>query len=171
MQFKNKASILIATFLILTMVIPAFMVDPTAAQTSGQMSSYAYLIVEPNPVGVGQTTYIAMIVDVPLPGASEANDIRRHNYQLTITAPDGTTKQKLGIELQTQQAPNQHHSHQPSRNLHIRLQLPRPKLHMDNSPRRKRSLLWRSIPRHHCNSNPNSPTRPSSCNSRLTTSN
>ena len=94
MQFKNKASILIATFLILTMVIPAFMVDPTAAQTSGQMSSFAYLIVEPNPVGVGQTTYIAMIVDVPLPGASEANDIRRHNYQLIITAPDGTTQTK-----------------------------------------------------------------------------
>ncbi len=94
MQFKNKASILIATFLILTMVIPAFMVDPTAAQTSGQMTSYAYLIVEPNPVGVGQTTYIAMIVDVPLPSASEANDIRRHDYTLTITAPDGTVETK-----------------------------------------------------------------------------
>jgi hypothetical protein len=94
MQFKNKASILIATFLILTMVIPAFMVDPTAAQTSSQMSSYAYLVVEPNPVGIGQTTYIAMIVDVPLPSASEANDIRRHNYQLIITAPDGTNQTK-----------------------------------------------------------------------------
>ena len=54
------------------------------------MASYAYLIVEPNPVGVGQTTYIAMLVDVPLPSASEANDIRRHDYQLSITAPDGT---------------------------------------------------------------------------------
>jgi len=94
MQFKNKASILIATFLILTMVIPAFMANPTAAQTSGQMTSYAYLIVEPNPVGVGQTTYIAMIVDVPLPSASEANDIRRHDYTLTITAPDGTVETK-----------------------------------------------------------------------------
>jgi hypothetical protein len=94
MQFKNKTSILIATFLILTMVIPAFMANPTAAQTSGQMKTYAYVIVEPNPVGVGQTTYIAMIVDTPLPGASEANDIRRHNYQLTITAPDGTKETK-----------------------------------------------------------------------------
>jgi hypothetical protein len=58
------------------------------------MASYAYLIVEPNPVGVGQTTYIAMMIDVPLPSASEANDIRRHDYQLIITAPDGTTETK-----------------------------------------------------------------------------
>ena len=67
---------------------------PTNAQTSGQMTSYAYLIVEPNPVGVGQTTYIAMLLDVPLPSSSEANDIRRHDYQLTITAPDGTVQTK-----------------------------------------------------------------------------
>ena len=67
---------------------------PTIAQKSGEMACFAYLIVEPNPVGVGQSTYIAMMVDVPLPGSSEANDIRRHDYKLTITAPDGkvTTK-------------------------------------------------------------------------------
>jgi hypothetical protein len=93
MKFNNKTAIFIAAFLTLTMAIPAF-ISPTAAQTSGQMTSYAYLIIEPNPVGVGQTTYIAMIVDVPLPSASEANDIRRHNYQLIITAPDGTNQTK-----------------------------------------------------------------------------
>ena len=62
------------------------------AQTAGQMKSYAFLAVEPNPVGVGQTTYIAMWIDVPLPGSSEANDIRKHDYQLVITAPDGTVQ-------------------------------------------------------------------------------
>ena len=72
---------------------------PTNAQTSGQMASYAYLIVEPNPVGVGQTTYIAMMVDVPLPSSSEANDIRRHDYQLIITAPDGTTETKTWARI------------------------------------------------------------------------
>ncbi len=91
MQFKTKTTILIATFLILTMAIPAI-IHPANAQTSSQMKSYAFMAVEPNPVGVGQTTYIAMWVDVPLPGASEANDIRKHNYLLTITAPDGTTQ-------------------------------------------------------------------------------
>jgi hypothetical protein len=92
MQFKTKTTILIATFLILTMALPAVVIHPANAQTSGQMKSYAFIAVEPNPVGVGQTTYIAMWIDVPLPGASESNDIRKHNYQLTITAPDGTTQ-------------------------------------------------------------------------------
>ena len=93
MKFCNKTAIILAAFLTLTMAMPVF-ITSTAAQTSGQMTSYAYLIIEPNPVGVGQTTYIAMIVDVPLPSASEANDIRRHNYQLIITAPDGTNQTK-----------------------------------------------------------------------------
>ncbi len=60
------------------------------AQSSGEMTSF-YLIIAPDPVGVGQTTYISMLVDVPLPDSTEANDIRRHDYKLTITAPDGTT--------------------------------------------------------------------------------
>ena len=90
----EKFAILLA-FLLISSIATTLVSAPLAnAQTSGQMASYAYLIVEPNPVGVGQTTYIAMIVDTPLPGASEANDIRRHNYQLTITAPDGTKQTK-----------------------------------------------------------------------------
>lgn len=70
----------------------SLMSSPSSAQTSGQIKSYAFLAVEPDPVGVGQTTYIAMWIDTPLPGASESNDIRKHNYQLTITAPDGTVQ-------------------------------------------------------------------------------
>ena len=81
----KKSAILIAFLLISTIATTLVSTPLTNAQTSGQMKSYAYLIVEPNPVGIGQTTYIAMIVDVPLPSASEANDIRRHNYQLIIT--------------------------------------------------------------------------------------
>jgi hypothetical protein len=91
LQNKNKITLLIATFLILSIAIPCI-VNPAAGQTSKQIKSYAFLAVEPNPVGVGQTTYIAMWIDVPLPGSSESNDIRRHNYQLTITAPDGTVQ-------------------------------------------------------------------------------
>ena len=90
----KKSAILIAFLLISTIATTLVSTPLTNAQTSGQMKSYAYLIVEPNPVGIGQTTYIAMIVDVPLPSTSEANDIRRHNYQLIITAPDGTNQTK-----------------------------------------------------------------------------
>ena len=86
---------------------------PANAQSSGEMASYAYLSIEPNPVGVGQTTYVAMWVDFPMPGATEANSIRRHDYKLTITAPDGYNRnQRHGQKLKTQQVSNQLHSHQ-----------------------------------------------------------
>jgi outer membrane protein assembly factor BamB len=54
--------------------------------------SYAYLVPAPNPVGVGQRVLIVMWVDTPMPSATVDNDIRRHDYKLTITKPDGTTE-------------------------------------------------------------------------------
>ncbi len=89
MNNKNKKAITLATILALFLTSTLILVPASTAQTSGEMASYAYLIVEPNPVGVGQTTYIAMMIDTPLPSSSESNDIRRHDYKLTITAPDG----------------------------------------------------------------------------------
>ena len=95
MQMNIKKSAILIALLLLSTIATTLVSAPIAsAQTSGQMASYAYLIVEPNPVGVGQSTYVAMIVDVPLPSASEANDIRRHDYTLVITAPDGTIETK-----------------------------------------------------------------------------
>ena len=91
---KTRNILALALTALLVFSIAATFLPTISAQTSGQVSSYAYLIIEPNPVGVGQTTYIAMIVDVPLPSAAENNDIRRHDYQLTITAPDGTVQTK-----------------------------------------------------------------------------
>ncbi len=56
--------------------------------------SYAYIVPAPNPVGVGQTVAIVMWIDAPLPDATVSNDIRRHDYTLTITAPNGKTETK-----------------------------------------------------------------------------
>jgi outer membrane protein assembly factor BamB len=56
--------------------------------------SYAYLNIAPSTVGVSQTVAICMWVDTPMPGATLNNDIRRHDYTLTITKPDGTTESK-----------------------------------------------------------------------------
>ena len=86
------------TILMLSTAI-AMLSMPASAQSSGEMASYAYLSVEPNPVGIGQTTYVAMWVDFPMPGATEANSIRRHDYKLVITAPDGTTETKTWAEV------------------------------------------------------------------------
>ena len=56
--------------------------------------SFAYLVTAPNPVGVGQRMSIMMWVDLPMPSAAVTNDIRRHDYKLTITKPDGATEVK-----------------------------------------------------------------------------
>ncbi|MCL5876968.1 MAG: PQQ-binding-like beta-propeller repeat protein [Candidatus Bathyarchaeota archaeon] len=63
-----------------------------------EIVSYAYVTAAPNPVGVGQTVYVYMWVDIPIAGAVIANDIRRNGYTLTITQPDGTnTTQTWGV--------------------------------------------------------------------------
>jgi hypothetical protein len=54
--------------------------------------SYAYIVPSPDPVGVGQQVSIVMWIDTPIPGAAVTNDIRRHDYTLTITDPDGKTE-------------------------------------------------------------------------------
>ena len=56
--------------------------------------SYAYCVPAPDPIGVGQKGAIVMWVDYPLPGALVTNDIRRHDYTLTITAPDGSVEKE-----------------------------------------------------------------------------
>ncbi|HSV49959.1 MAG TPA: hypothetical protein VLH35_06545, partial [Candidatus Acidoferrales bacterium] len=98
MKFQKTATILIATLLLVS-IVATLVTLPAQAQKSGEMASYAYLSVEPNPVGVGQTTYIAMWIDFPMPGATEANSVRRHDYKLTITAPDGSTETKTWAEV------------------------------------------------------------------------
>ena len=91
---KNQTAIAITSFLILTIALTLITLPSANAQSSGELASYPFIVVAPNPVGVGQTTYISMLVDNPLPDSSEANDIRRHNYKLTITAPNGNTETK-----------------------------------------------------------------------------
>ncbi|MDR0372768.1 MAG: PQQ-binding-like beta-propeller repeat protein [Nitrososphaerota archaeon] len=94
MNFK-KISLTILSLVLISTIATTLISAPSAiAQSSGELSSFAFVGVAPNPVGVGQTTYVAMWVDVPMPDASEANDIRRHNYKLIITAPNGDTETK-----------------------------------------------------------------------------
>jgi len=80
--------------LILVLAISAMLValPVTIAQETTEITSYAYVLAIPDPVGVHQTTYITLWVDAPLPQADVDNDIRRHDYKLTITKPDGSTE-------------------------------------------------------------------------------
>ena len=92
---KRKLFSMIAIFLMLTMAVQLTFLATTSAHTpEWEIPSFAYLAAQPSPVGVGQTVQVYMWVDAPFPSAAEGNDIRRHDYKLTITAPDGSTDVK-----------------------------------------------------------------------------
>ncbi len=92
MQKTKANAIMIALILLSSMAITLTTLPFANAQSSGEMTSYAYIFVAPDPIGVGQRVYISMLVDVSLPNALVTNNIRRHNYVLTITKPDQTTE-------------------------------------------------------------------------------
>ena len=86
---KNKTTITIALILILSFVGSVFIMPiANAHDPKWTIVSYAYMAASPNPVGVGQRVAVIMWVDTPIPGALVTNDIKRHDYKLTITKPD-----------------------------------------------------------------------------------
>jgi hypothetical protein len=67
----------------------------TSAHTPAwQIPTYAYVVAEPNPIGVSQSALVVMFLDKMPDGAGTTNDIRFHDYKLTITAPDGSVETK-----------------------------------------------------------------------------
>ncbi len=94
MQTKgNKLEVLAILVMLLLTTGAATTLLPAANAHSPPWTiiSYAYLSVAPQTVGVGQTVAICFWVDTPMMGATIQNDIRRHDYTLTIAKPDGTT--------------------------------------------------------------------------------
>jgi len=95
---KGKTATAIAIILMLS-IGASMMLVPTANahDPAWDITTFAYIHVAPNPVGVGQKVDIIMWVDKTMGGwfaASYDNDIRMHDYKLTITKPDGTTETK-----------------------------------------------------------------------------
>ena len=92
-RLNNRTTASLALFLMLTIAVTLVALPSANAHTPPwTIVSYAYVTVGPNPVGVGQRVLILMWVDGPMLNAALENDIRRVNYTLTITAPDGTTE-------------------------------------------------------------------------------
>lgn len=91
---KNKAMAIIFVMLLVSSTLGSIAMIPTASthDPAWTFPSYSYIVPAPDPIGVGQTGAIVMWVDYPLPGAQVLNDIRRHDYTLTITKPDKTTE-------------------------------------------------------------------------------
>jgi outer membrane protein assembly factor BamB len=87
---KNKTAIAIALFLMFSLAIPFVSFTFVSAQEPREITSYCYLSAEPNPVGVGQNTYISMWVDAVFPDSNYDNDVKRHGYTITVKNPDGS---------------------------------------------------------------------------------
>ena len=90
-KIQNKIVAITITILFVLSMTASITIIPSASAHSPPWieHSFAYVGVEPNPAGVGQTVDVCMWVDNPFPGADLSNNIRRVNYTLTITAPDG----------------------------------------------------------------------------------
>ena len=92
-KIKNRiVTIVIAIFLMISMSASMMLISNVKAQSTAEnIPTYAYIHAAPDPVGVGQQVTIYIWLDKVLPDAAIGNDIRFHNYELTITAPNGTT--------------------------------------------------------------------------------
>ena len=82
----------IALILILTAsAIMAAMPAANAHSPPWTIPTYAYLTVNPNPVGVGQAAFVNFWLDKVAPTANSQYGDRWQNFTVTITKPDGTT--------------------------------------------------------------------------------
>ncbi len=88
-----KSAISIAMLLMLVLSSAITLLPAAFAHTPpDDILTYAYLSVAPDPIGIGQRLFVVMWLDSVLPGATVENDIRFHDFKLTITRPDGNTE-------------------------------------------------------------------------------
>jgi hypothetical protein len=88
-------AIAIAILFIVSMTASTILIPSTNAHTPPwNIPTFAYINVAPNPIGVGQQASVIMWLDKTFdPSIALSNDYRFHNYNLTITKPDGTTEE------------------------------------------------------------------------------
>jgi len=76
----------------LSISLLAFLPSVNAHDPAWEIPTYAYLVVSPNPVGVGQTMFVVMWLHGAPPTAVGVAGDRWHDFFLDITKPDGTTE-------------------------------------------------------------------------------
>jgi len=96
-MLKNKiAAIAICIFFILSMTGSMILVpNANAHSPPWQIPTYAYIEVNPNPAGIGQTVNVGFWLGLPTPTASGVYGDRWTGLAVTVKLPDGTTT-KLG---------------------------------------------------------------------------
>ena len=89
----NSRSFALASILTFAVVFSLFAPPTTFAHTPPlTISTYAYLNVAPNPVGIGQTAYLNFWLDKVPPTSHGSYGNMWHNMTVTMTKPDGTTE-------------------------------------------------------------------------------
>jgi len=92
---KKNLYLSVAVLSILVLTVPSFLIETTNAHTPPMtIATYAYVSVAPNPIGVDQTARVLMWIDQTISGGTIDNNVRFHNFKLTITKPDNTTETK-----------------------------------------------------------------------------
>jgi len=91
LSLNRKAAVTL--FLLFTMVATLIALPVASAHSPAwNVPTYAFLNVEPNPVGVGQTVYVTFWLDKVPPTANVAFGDRWENMSVKLTKPDGTTQ-------------------------------------------------------------------------------
>ncbi len=132
---------------ILMLSLASIMLTTTAHDPPFKISTYAFLSIEPDPVGVGQEAYVNFWIDKPPPTAASQYGDRWHNFEVTVTKPDGTTE-KLG-PFTSDDTGGAHTVYTPKRNwkLLFRIQLPWRNLSrcQPNSRRKRKRRIYRRL--------------------------
>ena len=90
---KNSAAIVIALFLMFSMLTSTLMVPNAKAHTPPiNIPTYAFINVAPNPAGVGQSVTVGFWLNDPPPTAEAQFGDRWQGFKVTVTKPDGTTE-------------------------------------------------------------------------------
>jgi len=114
MQNLNKTLVISIALILTVSMMSSIILLPNAAAhyPAYQIPTYAYIVAAPNPIGVGQSVHVYMWLDcvygaaggttaaIPTNGSTAsagllANSYRFHNYNFTITKPDGTVTSQI----------------------------------------------------------------------------
>ncbi len=96
---RNKKSISFSLILLLPLCISVLLaITPSANAAVVQIDTYAYVLLSPDPVGVGQTLLVSYRIDKVRIGAT---DLLNHfeGFSVTITKPDGTIETKSNLDV------------------------------------------------------------------------
>ncbi len=96
-KMKNRRIFAILVLSVLAISTFSFAITPStnAHDPAIDVPTYAYLVISPDPVGIGQAATVVMWIDKAPPSATGISGDRWQGYTITVTKPNGDT-QKIG---------------------------------------------------------------------------